>query len=170
MGGFPSGPDPYLVYGLPWLAVSSNRLFFKNGRRLKWFKLLFWFKLFRPRWPGFAAQGARVGGRVDDSWDFVVLGSGKGYGICRWFGQISEKMNPCFVGRSPFLKFFFEFKGGLESGWISDRVQPAFRLWVALVGSFVDSAFLQKRPAIKDSNCLVFFFDFKGGVENGWIS
>ena len=33
--------------------------------------------------------------------------------------------------------------------WISDRVQPAFRLWFALVGRFVDPAFFQKRPAIE---------------------
>ena len=65
-------------------------------------------------------------------------------------------MNPCFVGRSPLI--FFEFKGGLESGWISDRVQPAFRLWVALVGSFVDSAFLQKRPAIEMIQIIWCFF------------
>ena len=80
-------------------------------------------------------------------------------------------MNPCFVGRSPFLKFFFEFKGGLESGWISDRVQPAFRLWVALVGSFVDSAFLRKRPAIEMIEIVwCFFLILSGGLKNGWIS
>ena len=78
-------------------------------------------------------------------------------------------MNPCFVGRSPFLKKEIEFKGGLESGWISDRVQPAFRLWVAMVGSFVDSAFLQKRPAIEMIQIVwCFFFDFKGRVEK-WV-
>ena len=45
--------------------------------------------------------------------------------------------------------FFLNLKGGLKNGWISKRVRPVFRLWFALVGSFVESPFFQKRPAIK---------------------
>ena len=148
MGGFPSGPDPYLVYGLPWLAVSSNRLFFKNGRRLKWFKWLFWFKLFGPRWPGFAAQGARVWGvesRIVGIWRFWDRVGGMGFA-----GDLDRFQKTWILVLLAVLRFFFfEFKGGLESGWISDRVQPAFRLWFALVGRFVDPNLFQKRPAIE---------------------
>ena len=58
---------------------------------------------------------------------------------------------------------FLILKGGLESGWISDRVQPAFRLWVDMVGSFVDSAFLQKRPAIEMIQIIWCFFYLREG-------
>ena len=35
IGGFPSAVDPCFAYGLPWSAVSSNRLFSRNVRPLK---------------------------------------------------------------------------------------------------------------------------------------
>ena len=73
-----------------------------------------------------------------------VMGVGFAYGLGRFLRNVIRVL---LIG---FLRFFFfKLKGGLENGWISDRVQPAFRLWFALVGRFVDPAFFQKRPAIE---------------------
>ena len=97
-----------------------------------------------------------------------AMGMAFAYGL-RDFAKCSSRV---FRIRLVFAKLVFRFEGGLGIGGISKCTKPAFRLWFARVGIFIDRHFYRKRPPIQMIQMSGpiwggIFLSFNGGSKYG---